>query len=483
MKIKRFVAKDMRTALAEVKQLLGPDAVILSNKKTAEGVEIVAAVDPQATPAPVAAKAAPKAAVAERRPVDDELPSDRVSLASGKMPALGGVNAQAKASAIAASLQELLSRQVQQPEPAATTPRPIVAGAKPLPRPDESNVRSVKFPKIAPRGSEQPPQPRNFGRPAGGDELGQMRQELSQLRGMLQHQLSGLLWQDMERRDPLRAMLIDRLQRFGFDNHLAEQIACYVPEEWQHESAWPQVLNLLAEQVRTGRDEILRQGGVVALIGPTGVGKTTTIAKLAARFARTHGPDSVALISTDTYRIGAHEQLATYGRIIGCQVKVAHDANELTEHLQRFRNRKLVLIDTAGMSQRDERLHAHLESLLRDTNANIRSYLVLPANGQRRVMQETVEHFRCVTLSGLIVSKVDECLSLGEILGVAIQNALSISYLTDGQRVPEDLAVADGLQLVEMANALLEQSPEPAYPWMTDPQSGSSAARYEQYSR
>lgn len=469
MKIKRFVAKDMRSALAEVKQLLGPDAVILSNKKTAEGVEIVAAIDPQ--PA-AAAAAAPL-------PLRDEPAEDKVLL--------GAAAAKAKGAAIAASLQELMARNVQQP-PAAATSRPQLSrpegrsasrgtAAEPL-------VRSVKFPRLGGREAEAPLNAlRMAGRHEPRDEMGQVRQELAQLRALLQHQLSGLMWQDLERREPLRAMLIERLRQLGFERALADQIACYIPEELNEEQAWPQVMELLSQQLRTGRDDILRQGGVVALVGPTGVGKTTTIAKLAARFAQVNGPDSVALISTDTYRIGAHEQLATYGRIIGCQVKLAHNAAELNELLQRFRNRKLVLIDTAGMSQRDERLQAHLEELLRDNTTAIRSFLVLSANAQQRVMQEAVEHFRCVPLSGLIISKLDECLSLGEILGVAIQNALSISYLTDGQRVPEDLAVADGRQLIDLANALLEQNPEAAYSWTNEPRHGAAAARYDQYSQ
>lgn len=470
MKIKRFVAKDMRSALAEVKQLLGPDAVILSNKKTAEGVEIVAAIDPQ----PVAA-----AVAAAPLPLRDEPAEDKVLL--------GAAAAKAKGAAIAASLQELMARNVQQPAAAATTRpqlsrpegRPANRGATPDPL-----VRSVKFPRLGGRDAETPLNAlRMTSRHEPRDEMSQVRQELAQLRALLQHQLSGLMWQDLERREPLRAMLIERLRQLGFERALADQIACYIPEEFNEEQAWPQVMELLSQQLRTGRDDILRQGGVVALVGPTGVGKTTTIAKLAARFAQVNGPDSVALISTDTYRIGAHEQLATYGRIIGCQVKLAHNAAELNELLQRFRNRKLVLIDTAGMSQRDERLQAHLEELLRDNATAIRSFLVLSANAQQRVMQEAVEHFRCVPLSGLIISKLDECLSLGEILGVAIQNALSISYLTDGQRVPEDLAVADGRQLIDLANALLEQNPEAAYSWTNEPRHGAAAARYDQYSQ
>jgi flagellar biosynthesis protein FlhF len=193
---------------------------------------------------------------------------------------------------------------------------------------------------------------------------------------------------------------------------------------------------------------------VVALVGPTGVGKTTTVAKLAARFAQVHGRDSVVLISTDTFRISGFDQLATYGKIIGCQVNIAKDNNALNTLLQEYCNKKLILIDTAGMGQRDIRLAEQLTSLVSNARVRIRSYLVLAANTQQGVMQENVERFKRVPLSGCIYTKLDECISIGEIITTSIQNGLPIGYLTDGQRVPEDIKVANAEKLVTLADKM-----------------------------
>ena len=211
---------------------------------------------------------------------------------------------------------------------------------------------------------------------------------------------------------------------------------------------------MLSKQFSTADNEILRRGGVFALVGPTGVGKTTTVAKLAALGAQKFGANNVALITTDSYRIGAYEQLNTYGKIIGCPVKQVKSAEELTEIFYHLRNKRLVLIDTAGMSQRDLRLTEQLNTLMRNSRVDIRSYLVLSATAQLEVQQEAIKQFKQVQLSGCIFTKLDECLSLGEIISVAIQNRLPIGYLTNGQRVPEDIRVANAEKLVNKANQL-----------------------------
>ncbi len=160
------------------------------------------------------------------------------------------------------------------------------------------------------------------------------------------------------------------------------------------------------------------------------------------QFAMKYGPEQVALITTDTYRIGAHEQLATYGKIMACSVRVAKDADELSEILYQFREKRLVLIDTAGMGQRDVRLSEQLDTLMRNSRVNIQSYLVISSTSQRRVIEEALEHFKRIALSGCILTKVDESIGLGEVLSVTMQHALPISYITTGQRVPEDIEIA-----------------------------------------
>ena len=260
-----------------------------------------------------------------------------------------------------------------------------------------------------------------------------------------------------KRIDPVGAMLEAKLLEAEFSPAVANKLAVlsqhYTPAELVR--ALPQSLaNMLDNQ----GDDIVKQGGVVALVGPTGVGKTTSLAKLAARFAAHHGAEHVALITTDHYRIGAYEQLATYGKIMGCPVKQAHDLNELEQILYQFRNRKLVLIDTAGMGQRDMRLYQQLDNLTANSRIPIRSYLVLSATGQRRVLQDAVNHFKRIPLSGVVLTKLDESVSLAGALSVLIQNGLPLSYVTDGQRVPEDMKVADTLDLAQQALAALDST-------------------------
>ena len=456
MKIKRFVAKDMRTALQEVKEFLGPDAIILSNKKVAEGVEIVAAIDQDAGAAakPAAADAATAA----------------VKTASSGFRATVDDNAEeAPADSLKALLaRQMIKQQVSQPQNSAsvkTSSRMAEAQIKPVQFERQTSGSSTgAFPQQLTELTRQQEQQAKLLQ----QQMDAMRNEMLSMRQLLQHQVSGLMWQDLARREPVRALVIENLRQLGLSEQMADQIACFMPEDLNTADAWQAALDLLAGQLSTTHDDILRRGGVVALVGPTGVGKTTTVAKLAAEFARRHGADQVALITTDSFRIGAFEQLATFGRIIGCPVKQAKDTEELSLLLGQLQQRKLVLIDTAGMSQRDVRLAEKLAGLVHNSRVKIKSYLVLSATAQARVMQESVMHFKRIPLSGCIFTKLDECLSLGEVINVAVQNALPLSYLTNGQRVPEDIAVADAHSLVQQAEKLRIAHSSTAHQWHHD---------------
>ena len=300
--------------------------------------------------------------------------------------------------------------------------------------------------------------PAHSERQISGTEFENMQKEMSSIRQLLEHQMSGLMWQDMAQKDPMRAVLVNKLMAMGLNEQVADQIAGYIPANSEEKDAWQQAKLIIAEQLNTTNNDIIQRGGVVSLVGPTGVGKTTTIAKLAARFAQAHGADQVVLISTDSYRIAGFEQLATYGRIIGCQVKLANDGNELDTLLQQYSQKKLILIDTAGMGQRDMRLTEHLTTLISNARVRIRNYLVLAANTQQRVMQENVERFKRIPLAGCIYTKLDESLSAGEIITTSLQNGLAIGYLTDGQRVPEDIKVANAEKLVTLADRMANKS-------------------------
>jgi flagellar biosynthesis protein FlhF len=301
-------------------------------------------------------------------------------------------------------------------------------------------------------------------------QMEMMQNEMASIRKILSHQVSGLMWQEVERREPTRAFLVTQLKKMGLTDQVADQLACFVPDGLQEFEAWQTVVEMLQGQINTTNNEILSRGGIFSLIGPTGVGKTTTVAKLAAKFAQKHGADQVGLVTTDTFRIGAHEQLATFGKIIGCPVKVAKNAEDLANVLFQLRNRKLILIDTAGMSQRDIRLCEQLTTLMKNSRVKIKSYLVLSATVQYNVLQETVTHFKRMPLAGCIFTKIDECLSLGEIISIAIQNGLPIGYITNGQRVPEDIDVADGARIIEQAEQMLRQTEQnDEHQWNLEP--------------
>ncbi|MDA8362291.1 MAG: flagellar biosynthesis protein FlhF [Gammaproteobacteria bacterium] len=281
----------------------------------------------------------------------------------------------------------------------------------------------------------------------------EMQREMRSLRGLLEQQLSSLAWGDMARRNPVRARLLHSLRDTGFSPSLARQIANDAAQTADYESAWRQALAILAHRIEVTNDDILDRGGVVALIGPTGVGKTTTIAKLAARFVLRHGARHVALITTDSYRIGAHEQLRTYARILGIPVRMAENSEELRVALETFSDKRLVLVDSAGMSQRDLRLSEQL-ALLADGGERLGTYLVLSAAGQMSVALEAARAFQGARLRGCIITKLDEATSLGGLLSVVIQQKLPVAYVSDGQRVPEDLAVARAHSLVSSAVSL-----------------------------
>jgi len=490
MKIKRFIAKDMRSALAQIKDELGSDAVIMSNKKTPEGVELMAAVDynqvaPAAKPQEELKAIDHKKVSESRRAITDDV----VSIGSQSL----NNNVEKNSNAIhnvshrddnelnqPDTLSALLNRQVQQVKDSSAIDKfsseknetieqqfksfterlsqskadEVITPADPRAvRDDDITANVMPFDQNHLEQIEK-----RSDTSVSQQDFAKMQQEMVSIRALLEHQVSGLMWQDMAQKDPQRAVLVNRLLSLGLNDHIADQIAGYVPHPSKDPQAWQQATQLIAKQINTTQNDIIHRGGVVALVGPTGVGKTTTIAKLAAGFAQVHGSDQVALISTDTFRIAGFEQLATYGKIIGCQVMLAKDSQALDLLLQQFSKKKLILIDTAGMGQRDMRLAEQLANLVNNARVKIRNYLVLAANTQQRVMQENVERFKKVPIVGCIYTKLDESVSIGEIITTSIQNGLPIGYLTDGQRVPEDIKVANAEKLVTLADKMASTS-------------------------
>ncbi len=404
MKVKRFFAADMRQAIRMVRADIGPDAVILSTKRVRGGVELIAAME-----------------------------YDEAMLVGAVAPAEAGERTAPPPS-----------------EPAATAPQKRI----------ESEVSPAASAAEAPaRERRVSPAPLAQVEWSQDPALTEMQREMQRLRGMMQHQLSGLAWGDLSRNQPVRADIIRRLAALDLAMPLARELAQDTDGK-ELESSWRRALAGLAARIPLGDGgDILDHGGVVALVGPTGVGKTTTIAKLAARFALRNGTRQVAMVTTDGYRIGAHDQLRTFGQILGVPVHQARDAAELRRVLKGLADRKLVLVDTAGMSHRDLRLGEQFATLNGGASL-IRTYLVLSANTQRSVLNETIKAFRRIELEGCILSKLDESASLGGAFSALIRHGLPLSFVTDGQRVPEDLQPARAHNLVNRAVELLRQQEE-----------------------
>ncbi len=284
--------------------------------------------------------------------------------------------------------------------------------------------------------------------------LVQIQNELNDLRGLLERQLGGLAWGDEARRHPARAQIVRDLVQLGLTGEHARNISERIPDDIGPQRGWLRALETLAADIPVVDADLTERGGIIALVGPTGVGKTTTIAKLAARYALRNGRKRLALVTVDNFRIGAHEQLRTYGRILDVPVYTVKNAEELRGTLDDLVDRELVLIDTAGMSQRDPRLNEQV-ALLSGAQPAIKMHLVVSATTHHAGLREVAQVFSSHALHGCIVTKIDEAAQIGGALSMSIQHRLPIAYVSDGQRVPEDIHVARSKNLVQRAVTLM----------------------------
>jgi flagellar biosynthesis protein FlhF len=289
-----------------------------------------------------------------------------------------------------------------------------------------------------------------------------MRRELKDLRTLMEGGLAHLSWHEQRVRDPLRARVLEELASIGVTPDVALALAQQAPRTTRLEDPSHIPLALLVRHLpvveRLG--EVI--GGVIAVVGPTGAGKTTTIAKLAARWCLKHGGDSLALVTTDGYRIGAREQLRTYARMLGAPLYAAEGGRDLERILEQLRGRRLVLIDTAGMAPRDVRLSEQLAQLALGA-VRARVLLALPAQAEVHALEDIVRSFAQVAPAACVLTKVDEAASLGAALSVILRQRLRIAYVSDGQRVPEDLHAAHQrrIWLVRRALKVKERAPPP----------------------
>ncbi len=385
---------DMRHVLRRVREEQGPDAVILSNRQVDGGIEVITAVD-----------------------YDEAL----IQQALGSQPAASD----------------------EMPDVAEVIPDPIEDIASDVHR---IEVVSADLKEVNDGQSPVEPAQENPIAPTQEPAFAEMRSEISSLRGLLETQLSGLVWKDKTRRSPMQAQLLRNLSKIGLAPDIANIIANRTGPIENDKALWRAPLLTLTQTIPVTSDKLLQTGGIAALIGPTGVGKTTTIAKMAAQYAMNFGTDDIALICADAYRIGAKEHLTAFANIIGVQVHAASTDDELTALLARLSSKKLILIDTEGMSQRDRNLSARLAAF-GSNSARVNFYLTLSAASQEAGLDETLRGFNKVPLAGAIITKVDEAGQLGCVISTIIRHNLPIAYLSDGQRVPDDLYPAEKKRL------------------------------------
>jgi len=275
--------------------------------------------------------------------------------------------------------------------------------------------------------------------------------ELREMRSFIAEQLNAMAWFDGVRRSPVQSTLLRRMMSAGFSPGLARLIVSRVPADCAEDQASSFMTRALAHNLPCDPgNDLLDKGGIFALVGPTGVGKTTSTAKIAARFALKHGSQSVGLVTVDAYRIGGQDQLRSYGRMLGVPVHVAHDAATLADFLHLYMNKKLVLIDTAGVAQRDERVDELLASL---SSSVVRKLVVLNAASQAETIDEVVGAYRAGQAAGVVLSKIDEAVKLGGALDCVIRHRLKLVGVANGQRVPEDWIAPDPAGLVAAAFA------------------------------
>lgn len=433
MKIKHYKAPDMRTALRQVRDAQGPDAVILSSRRIAGGVEVVAAIDydgEEAMTEQLAQSAAPA--------------DGRRSVSYGAAPAqenswLGSLERVQSASYGAAPTDR-----DQQPNQYAAASERAQGGRY------GASSQLSGF-------AEQARDMSDLARFQPADANSDVNEELRSLRRMLETQLATLAWNDLARRSPLQTELLKQLTQLGLAQDLATDIVTQLPTRLELAEAHRLALAMLARRIEATGERWMDGGGVVSLVGATGVGKTTLIAKLAARWVLRHGPRDIALVTTDSVRIGAQEQIHTLGRLLGVPAYAIDGAAEVASALEHLQDKRLVLIDTAGLSPRDPRLEQEFATLA-SASKRMETTLVLSAAAQAGAIEEAVQRFAAAQPTTCMLTKLDEATSLGGAISTLIRSRLPVTYVSEGQRVPEDLAPARAHQLIARAVDLARKS-------------------------
>ncbi|MEH6556584.1 MAG: flagellar biosynthesis protein FlhF [Oceanicoccus sp.] len=489
MQVKRFVAANMRLALKMVREEMGPDAVILSNKRVGDGVELLIALEslPQFAdderggehPAPVPV-ATNRADNPFRLNSDDDRATETKGTASNLEVEVERMQRDAKqrARSLAAVLSDKSRRQLEEVMDAdKLSPDSIEAGlpddvvhfkstrdsltGKAVLPPEEAAEKSAAAVE-QPSETTAPELPHAVISKDNEDELSQMRFELQSMRDLLERQFSAMAWGQFSQCKPQQASLWKRLKRMGIGAAIASDLLKRddidnVASGRESTDIWQSIMADLSKRLPVVGSDIVGLGGVFAFVGPTGAGKTTTIGKLATRYVLEHGAENVALVTTDTMRIAAHEQLRTFGRILKVPVCIVDKNNSLERVLHSLRHKSLVLIDTAGLNRQDSRLKNQL-SALNDLGDRVQSILVIPTTSQSDVVRTAYHTYKTDNMTRCVLTKLDETMSLGGALTVMIDKSLPVAYSTNGQAIPGDISVAQPGQLVRDAIDLARHS-------------------------
>ena len=405
MNIKRFFGKNSKLALAQVREALGDDAVILSNRTVKGGNEIMAFSE-----------------------------ADMESLASADDTEVT-LNADVVEDSRTSTLEELFQKRMQSEKPSMPAKSDIN---------EDVAKESANHEMVEATLAQTKAQAKEV-----NSQIASMMSEIRNMRSIIESQLAEISWGATQQREPIKSKILSTMLTAGFSPGLSKQLIDNLPEK-QTEAAskkWVESVLLKNLETMTKDDEMLDQGGVFAIVGPTGVGKTTTTAKLAARFVMKHGTENIGLITTDSYRIGGHEQLRIYGKILGVMVHTVKDEADLKLALNELKNKHTILIDTVGVSQRDKMVAEQIK-MLSNKRLNIKKLLCLNATNTGDTLIDVVKAYRGQGLSGCIMTKIDEAITLGNVLDVMIREKLKLHYVTNGQRVPEDLHLPHKQQLV-----------------------------------
>lgn len=394
MKLKRVLAKDTRTALAMIKDSLGDDAVILSNNKIAGEVEIVGAIDYD-----------------EKR--------------------LTAQSSTAFSDRLSANLDRIKSQRSQHK-------RPIAA----------RNVGSELRQSSGFKSPLQPAISTNHQAPVN-DNMVRMEKELGLLRLLLEQQMSQSLSQNDSFISAAAIKVAQRLERMGFEKRLIDPLLAQLPACDDGDQLWDHAQQWLQDNLTTSSEGVVHEAGIYALVGPTGVGKTTAIGKLGAQLAMKHGKHKVALISMDQQRIGARDQLRVFGTMLGIDVHHVAGFTELTTTLNQIAHKEYVLVDTSGGNPFDPHIQSLVDGLL-GVPQQINIYLTLAANSQSHSLRYLMKHY-LGQVKGVVATKLDECLPLGGLLAALIESKQPLAMITDGQRIPLDLGYPSSQQLVAHA--------------------------------